>query len=64
MIKAYIQYTDYMDDCRIVHTILAQNNIMIKEEKEGFPLHPVITIIMDTFEDLNNLLFVLNSKSK
>lgn len=64
MIKAYIKYTDCMEDCKIVHSILAQNNICIRGEKESsWSIKPTITIIVDNQKELSDLLLILNTET-
>lgn len=61
--KAIIQYTDCMQDNRNIYMKLAECPCVVLKEKAGWSIYPKITIVVDTYLDLQQTLYELNNVS-
>lgn len=62
--KAIIQYTDCMQDKRNIYMKLAECPCLVLKEKVGLTsIRPKITIVVDTYLDLQQTLYELNNVS-
>lgn len=62
--KAVLKYTDSLQDGRNVFRILAQNNIEILRTWPGLSIYPRITIRIENYDKLNELLVKLNTECR
>ena len=60
MLKVVLQYTDCLQDGRNVFRVLASNKVEILKTKTGSSIYPKITICIDDYNKLNNILYDLS----
>lgn len=60
--KVKLRYTDCLNDEKNVFRVLIDNHIVILKTEHGVGLFPNVTIRIKNYDDLNKLLYELNSQ--
>lgn len=60
MIKVVLQYTDCLQDGRKVFGVLSAHNVKILKTRKGSSIYPKVTICIDDYNKLNDILYDLN----
>lgn len=60
MLKVVLKYTDCLQDGKNVFGILAAHNVQILKTRNGLSIYPKVTICIDDYNKLNDILYDLN----
>lgn len=60
MLKVVLKYTDCLQDGRNVFGVLAAHNVKILKTRSGLSIYPKVTICIDDYNKLNDILSDLN----
>ena len=60
MLKVVLKYTDCLQDGRNVFGVLASHNVKILNTRAFLTMYPKVTICIDDYNKLNNVLYDLN----
>ena len=60
MLKVVLKYTDCLQDGRNVFGVLAAHNVKILNTRAFLTMYPKVTICIENYDELNNILYDLN----
>lgn len=61
ILRAKLRYTDCLEDGKNVFRILSRNDVEILKTRRGLSIYPIITVLIDSSSELNDLLRELNN---